>query len=141
MRALVKAEAKEGLVLRDEPIPQIGPDDILIKVAKTGICGTDLHIWKWDQWAQKTIPVPMVVGHEYAGVVTEIGSHVRTVKVGDRVSGEGHLIGMKSRMARAGHFHLDPGNQGCRRQRARSLCRISQASCLQRHSFAPRGRR
>ena len=112
MRALVKAEAKEGLVLRDEPIPQIGPDDILIKVAKTGICGTDLHIWKWDQWAQKTIPVPMVVGHEYAGVVTEIGSHVRTVKVGDRVSGEGHLIGMKSRMARAGHFHLDPETKG-----------------------------
>jgi threonine 3-dehydrogenase len=112
MRALVKAEAKEGLVLREEPIPQIGPDDILIKVAKTGICGTDLHIWKWDQWAQKTIPVPMVVGHEYAGVVTEIGSHVRTVKVGDRVSGEGHLIGMKSRMARAGHFHLDPETKG-----------------------------
>ena len=101
MKALVKAERAEGLVLRDEPKPEIGPDDILIKVAKTGICGTDLHIWKWDEWAQKTIPVPMVVGHEFAGVVADIGSHVRTVKVGDRVSGEGHLIGMKSRMARA----------------------------------------
>ena len=76
MRALVKAEAKEGLVLRDEPIPQIGPDDILIKVAKTGICGTDLHIWKWDQWAQKTIPVPMVVGHEYFGVIERVGAEV-----------------------------------------------------------------
>ena len=112
MRALVKAERAEGLVMRDEPVPEIGPDDILIKVAKTGICGTDLHIWNWDQWAQKTIPVPMVVGHEFAGTVAEIGSHVRTVKVGDRVSGEGHLIGMKSRMARAGHFHLDPETKG-----------------------------
>ena len=112
MRALVKAEKAEGLVMRDEPVPQIGPDDILIKVAKTGICGTDLHIWKWDAWAEKTIPVPMVVGHEFAGVVTEIGSHVRTVQVGDRVSGEGHLIGLKSRMARAGHFHLDPETKG-----------------------------
>ena len=81
-------------------------------VSHCGICGTDLHIWKWDEWAQKTIPVPMVVGHEFSGVVEEIGSHVRTVKVGDRVSGEGHLIGMKSRMARAGHFHLDPETKG-----------------------------
>ncbi len=112
MRALVKAEPTEGLTLRDEPVPQIGVDDILIKVAKTGICGTDLHIWKWNDWAQKTIPVPMVVGHEFAGCVVEVGSHVRTVKVGDRVSGEGHLIGMKSRMARAGHFHLDPETKG-----------------------------
>jgi threonine 3-dehydrogenase len=112
MKALVKAEATEGLTLRDEPAPQIGVDDILIKVAKTGICGTDLHIWKWDEWAQKTIPVPMVVGHEFAGRVVEVGAHVRTVKVGDRVSGEGHLIGMKSRMARAGHFHLDPETKG-----------------------------
>ena len=68
MRALVKAERAEGLVMRDEPIPEIGSDDILIKVRKTGICGTDLHIWKWDEWAQKTIPVPMVVGHEFSGV-------------------------------------------------------------------------
>jgi threonine 3-dehydrogenase len=112
MRALVKAEPVEGLVMRDEPVPEMGPDDILIKVAKTGICGTDLHIWKWDEWARKTIPVPMVVGHEFAGIVADIGSHVRTVKVGDRVSGEGHLIGMKSRMARAGHFHLDPETKG-----------------------------
>ena len=80
MRALVKTERTEGLTMRDEPVPQIGPDEILIKVNKTGICGTDLHIWKWDAWAQKTIPVPMIVGHEYAGVVAEIGSHVRTVQ-------------------------------------------------------------
>lgn len=112
MRAIVKAEKAEGLVMRDEPVPVIGPDDILIQVAKTGVCGTDVHIWNWDAWAQKTIPVPMVVGHEFSGRVVEIGSHVRTVKVGDRVSGEGHLIGMKSRMARAGHFHLDPETKG-----------------------------
>jgi threonine 3-dehydrogenase len=112
MRALVKADAAPGLVMRDEPVPRIGPDDVLIEVAKTGICGTDLHIWNWDQWAARTIPVPMVVGHEFAGTVREVGSHVRTVKVGDRVSGEGHLIGMKSRMARAGHFHLDPETRG-----------------------------
>ncbi len=112
MRALVKAAPAMGLTLRDEPAPKIGPDDILIKVNKTGICGTDVHIWNWDQWAQKTIPVPMVVGHEFAGEVVEVGSHVRTVKPGDRVSGEGHLIGLKSRMARAGHFHLDPETRG-----------------------------
>jgi threonine 3-dehydrogenase len=112
MKALVKADRAEGLILREEPVPEIGPDDILIKVAKTGICGTDLHIWNWDAWASKTIPVPMVVGHEFAGVVAEVGPHVRTVRVGDRVSGEGHLIGMKSRMARAGHFHLDPDTKG-----------------------------
>ena len=112
MRALVKAQAAVGLVLRDEPKPELGPDDILIEVKKTGICGTDVHIWNWDDWAQKTIPVPMVVGHEFAGRVVDVGSHVRTVKVGDRVSGEGHLIGMKSRMARAGHFHLDPETKG-----------------------------
>jgi threonine 3-dehydrogenase len=112
MRALVKAKPEEGLAMSEELLPQIGPDDILIKVAKTGICGTDLHIWKWDEWARATIPVPMVVGHEFSGVVAEVGDHVRTVKVGDRVSGEGHLIGMKSRMARAGHFHLDPETKG-----------------------------
>ena len=81
MRALIKAERAEGLVLSEEPMPDIGPDDILIKVAKTGICGTDLHIWKWDEWAQKTIPVPMVVGHEFAGVVAETGSHLSLIHI------------------------------------------------------------
>jgi threonine 3-dehydrogenase len=112
MRALVKAAPAPGLTMRDEPVPVIGSDDVLIKVSKTGICGTDVHIWNWDEWAKKTIPVPMVVGHEFCGTVEAVGSHVRTVKPGDRVSGEGHLIGMKSRMARAGHFHLDPETKG-----------------------------
>jgi threonine 3-dehydrogenase len=112
MRALVKTAPAPGLTMRDEPVPVIGSDDVLIKVSKTGICGTDVHIWNWDEWAKKTIPVPMVVGHEFCGTVEAVGSHVRTVKPGDRVSGEGHLIGMKSRMARAGHFHLDPETKG-----------------------------
>ena len=112
MKALVKAEAGPGLALQRVRKPEPGHNDLLIKIRKTAICGTDIHIWKWDEWAQKTIPVPMVVGHEFSGVVAEVGSHVRTVKVGERVSGEGHLIGMKSRMARAGHFHLDPETKG-----------------------------
>jgi threonine 3-dehydrogenase len=112
MKALVKQKPEEGLWLEEVPEPEIGFNDVLIRVRKTGICGTDLHIFGWDAWAQKTIPVPMVVGHEFAGRVVDVGSHVRSVKVGDRVSGEGHLIGMKSRMARAGHFHLDPETKG-----------------------------
>jgi threonine 3-dehydrogenase len=112
MRAIVKPAPAPGLIMRDEPVPVIGADDILIKVSKTGICGTDVHIWNWDEWAKKTIPVPMVVGHEFCGTVEAVGSHVRTVRPGDRVSGEGHLTGMKSRMARAGHFHLDPETKG-----------------------------
>jgi len=112
MRAIVKTSPAPGLTMRDEPAPVIGTDDVLIKVSKTGICGTDVHIWNWDDWAKRTIPVPMVVGHEFCGTVEAVGSHVRTVKPGDRVSGEGHLIGMKSRMARAGHFHLDPETKG-----------------------------
>ena len=108
----VIAAPAPGLTMRDEPVPVLGSDDILIKVSKTGICGTDVHIWNWDEWAKKTIPVPMVVGHEFCGTVEAVGSHVRTVRPGDRVSGEGHLIGMKSRMARAGHFHLDPETKG-----------------------------
>ena len=97
MRALIKAKAEQGLWMGEEPVPQIGPDDVLVKVNKTGICGTDIHIYQWDEWAQKTIPVPMVVGHEFAGEIVEIGSHVRGFKIGQRVSGEGHVIGMKSR--------------------------------------------
>lgn len=112
MKALVKARPEPGLELRDEPSPVIGPDDVLVKVHKTGICGTDIHIDKWDAWAQRTIPVPMIVGHEYAGEIVEIGAQVRNLKVGQRVSGEGHVIGMKSRATRAGKFHLDPETRG-----------------------------
>ncbi|MGJ4856559.1 L-threonine 3-dehydrogenase [Labrys sp. KB_33_2] len=113
MKALVKSKPEPGLWFSDnEPTPELGPNDVLVKVKKTGICGTDIHIYKWDAWAQKTVPVPMIVGHEYAGEIVEIGSAVHSLKVGERVSGEGHVIGMKSRATRAGRFHLDPDTRG-----------------------------
>ena len=113
MHALVKAEAAPGLVMRDEPRPEIGLEDVLIRIRKTSICGTDLHIWNWDEWASTTIPVPMIIGHEWVGEIAEIGRHVnRRLKIGQRVSGEGHLVGMRSRMSRAGRYHLDPETKG-----------------------------
>jgi threonine 3-dehydrogenase len=112
MKALVKEKPEPGLWLKEQPIPEIGPDDVLVKVHKTGICGTDIHIFNWDAWAQKTIPTPMTVGHEYSGVITELGANVRRLKIGQRVSGEGHVIGMKSRASRGGRYHLDPETRG-----------------------------
>ena len=112
MKALVKSKAEPGLWLHDQPMPEIGPDDVLIRINKTGICGTDLHIYNWDAWARQTIPVPMIVGHEYAGEVVEVGADVTDVAVGQRVSGEGHVVGHTSRAARAGRFHLDPQTRG-----------------------------
>ena len=112
MRALVKEKPEPGLWLEDEPVPEIGPDDVLVKVHKTGICGTDVHIFNWDEWAQKTIPTPMTVGHEYSGEIAALGPNVRHLKVGQRVSGEGHVIGMRSRAARGGRYHLDPETRG-----------------------------
>ena len=112
MKALVKAKPEVGLWLRDEPVPEIGPSDVLIRIRKTGICGTDVHIWNWDEWAQRTIPVPMITGHEFAGEIVELGRDVKDLKVGQRVSGEGHLIGTTSRQSRSGQFHLDPETKG-----------------------------
>jgi len=112
MIALVKAHAKKGLWMQKEPIPEIGPEDVLIKINKTGVCGTDIHIWNWDEWAAKTVPVPLVVGHEFAGEIVELGSQVEGLSIGQRVSGEGHLIGKDSRQSRAGKFHLDPQTRG-----------------------------
>jgi threonine 3-dehydrogenase len=112
LKALVKQKPEPGLSMSDEPIPSIGPDDVLVKVHKTGICGTDLHIFNWDTWAQKTIPTPMTIGHEYAGEIEAIGANVRRLAIGQRVSGEGHVIGMKSRAARGGRYHLDPETRG-----------------------------
>lgn len=106
MKALVKLKAEPGLTLADVPEPVVGHNDILIKIKKTAICGTDIHIWKWDEWAQKTIPVPMHVGHEYVGEVVAIGQEVSGFKVGDRVSGEGHLTCGFCRNCRAGRRHL-----------------------------------
>lgn len=112
MKALVKAEAKEGLWMQDVDKPEIGPDEVLIRVHMTAICGTDVHIYNWDDWAQKNVPTPMVVGHEFGGIVEEIGSDVTRIKPGMRVSGEGHVIGERSRAVRAGRFHLDPDTKG-----------------------------
>ena len=112
MKALVKAQAAPGLWLHEEPVPTIGPEDVLVRVRKTGVCGTDIHIYTWDEWASRTIAVPMVVGHEFAGEIVEKGSAVRDFALGQRVSGEGHVIGMKSRAARGGRFHLDPETRG-----------------------------
>ncbi|WP_018689035.1 L-threonine 3-dehydrogenase [Ahrensia kielensis] len=112
MKALVKAEPREGLWLQTAPVPEIGPDDVLIKINKTGICGTDIHIWNWDEWAQKTVPVPLITGHEFAGEIVEVGRDVKDIQLGQRCSGEGHLIGKHSRQSRAGKFHLDPETRG-----------------------------
>ncbi|RYE49555.1 MAG: L-threonine 3-dehydrogenase [Hyphomicrobiales bacterium] len=112
MRALVKAKSEPGIWMEERPIPEIGPEDVLVKVHKTGICGTDIHIYNWDDWAKKTVPVPLVTGHEYSGEIAAIGAEVRNLKVGQRVSGEGHVVGMKSRASRAGKFHLDPDTKG-----------------------------
>ena len=112
MKALVKAKAEPGLWMEDRPVPEIGPDDVLIRIHKTGICGTDVHIWNWDDWAQRTVPVPLVTGHEFAGEIVARGRDVTDLAVGQRCSGEGHLIGRHSRQSRAGKFHLDPETRG-----------------------------
>jgi len=106
MRALVKAHAAVGIDLQDIPKPTVGPNDVMIRVKRTAICGTDMHIYNWDAWAQKTIPVPMAVGHEYSGEVVEVGSEVQGFKPGDRVSGEGHITCGYCRNCRAGRRHL-----------------------------------
>jgi threonine 3-dehydrogenase len=106
MRALVKAKAAEGLWLEDVPEPEPGINDVAIRVHTTGICGTDLHIYGWDAWARETIPVPMVVGHEFVGAVAAIGSNVSDFLVGDLVSGEGHVVCGRCRNCMAGRRHL-----------------------------------
>ena len=106
MKALAKLERAPGLTLTRVKKPEVGHNDVMIKIRKTAICGTDIHIWKWDDWAQKTIPVPMQVGHEYVGVIVEVGQEVRGFKPGDRVSGEGHITCGYCRNCRAGRRHL-----------------------------------
>ena len=112
MKALAKTAAAPGLDMIEAPVPEIGPDDVLIKIKKTGVCGTDIHIWDWDDWAARTVPVPLIIGHEFAGEIVELGRNVSDLKLGQRVSGEGHLIGKHSRQSRSGKFHLDPETRG-----------------------------
>ena len=106
MKALSKLKAEPGIWMTDAPKPEVGHNDLLIKIRKTAICGTDVHIYKWDEWAQSTIPTPMVVGHEYVGEVVGMGQEVRGFELGDRVSGEGHITCGHCRNCRAGRVHL-----------------------------------
>ena len=106
MKALVKKQSGEGLWLEDVPLPGVAANDVLIKVGRTGICGTDLHIYKWDDWASKTVLVPLVVGHEFVGEIVEVGEDVRDFRVGELVSGEGHVVCGHCRNCMAGRRHL-----------------------------------
>ena len=106
MKALVKRHSKQGLWLEDAPDPKIGINDVLIKIARTAICGTDMHIYNWDSWAQATIPVPMVVGHEFVGHIVDVGSNVNDFRPGQLVSGEGHVVCGRCRNCMAGRRHL-----------------------------------
>ncbi|MGN6423687.1 MAG: L-threonine 3-dehydrogenase [Asticcacaulis sp.] len=113
MTALAKLRPEPGIWRTSAPVPQPGPQDVLIKVTHTAICGTDIHIYNWDDWSQKNVPVPMITGHEFAGEIVEIGPEVtRSLRLGQRVSAEGHVIDLNSEAARMGRFHLDPDTKG-----------------------------
>ena len=112
MKALIKKKAELGLWLDEVAVPEVGINDVLIKVQKTAICGTDVHIYEWDEWACKTIPVPQVIGHEFVGVVDEVGSNVHDFQPGDVVSGEGHIVCGHCRNCLAGRRHLCMNTSG-----------------------------
>jgi len=112
MKALIKASPEPGLVLGDVPVPEIAHNEVLIKILKTAICGTDVHIYNWDKWSQQTIPIPMHVGHEFVGTIEALGSHVTGFKPGDLVSGEGHLVCGYCRNCLAGRRHLCKNTKG-----------------------------
>ena len=112
MQAIVKRKAEPGLWLEEVPVPEVGSDDVLIRILKTSICGTDVHIYNWDAWSQKTIPVPMVIGHEFVGIIDRVGDRVRGFAPGDLVTGEGHIVCGHCRNCLAGRRHLCPNTQG-----------------------------
>lgn len=112
MKALVKARPETGLWMEHVPVPEAGPNEVLIKVKKSAICGTDVHIWKWDEWSARTVPVPMVVGHEFCGEIVDCGSAAVKFKIGQRVSGEGHVVCGTCRNCRAGRGHLCRNTKG-----------------------------
>src|SRR5579864_4281275 len=111
MKALVKNKKEPGIWMEEVPVPVVGPNDVLIKIKKTAICGTDIHIYKWDSWAQQNIPVPLTIGHEFIGEVVDIGSDVKSFKLHDRVSGEGHIACGFCRNCRAGRRHICRQNE------------------------------
>jgi threonine 3-dehydrogenase len=121
MRALVKTEPRQGLEMKRVPVPEVGAGEVLVRVRKSAICGTDVHIWKWDEWSAKTVPVPMVVGHEFCGVIAETGSAATKYSVGQRVSGEGHIVCGRCRNCRAGRGHLCRNTKGVGVQRPGSF--------------------
>lgn len=106
MKALVKKNAQEGLWLDEVPVPEIGINDVMVQILRTGICGTDVHIYNWDAWSQKNVPVPLVIGHEFVGRVVEVGANVKDFRTGDIVSGEGHVVCGRCRNCLAGRRHL-----------------------------------
>ncbi len=112
MPAVVKARSEPGLELQEVPVPEVGPNDVRIRVQKASICGTDVHIYNWDAWAQKTIPVPLVIGHEFVGVVDQVGSAVTDFKEGELVTTEGHIVCGHCRNCLAGRRHLCPNTNG-----------------------------
>ena len=122
MIALVKERPERGLWMREVPVPECGKNDVKIKIRKTAICGTDLHIYNWDEWSQKTIHTPMTIGHEYVGEIVEVGENVTAYKVGDRVTGEGHIVCGKCRNCLAGK---GPRSKGRRRKSRRRICSVS----------------
>ena len=121
MKSLIKLKAEPGIWIGDSPKPKMGHNDLLIKINKTAICGTDIHIYNWDEWSQKTIPTPMVIGHEYAGTVVDIGQEVKGFTLGDRVSGEGHITCGHCRNCRGGRTHLCRNTVGVGVDRAGSF--------------------
>ena len=134
MRALVKSIPEEGLWMERVPVPEPQPSDILIKVRKSAICGTDVHIWNWDEWAQSTVPVPLVTGHEFCGEIVELGSAVQRYTVGQRVSGEGHIVCGHCRNCRAGRGHLCRNTEGVGVSRAGSF---AEYICLPQDNVVP----
>jgi threonine 3-dehydrogenase len=134
MKALVKAAAGPGLNLQQVDVPTPGPDEVLIKVRKSAICGTDVHIWKWDEWSARTVPAPMVVGHEFCGEIVQTGIAVRKFELGQRVSGEGHIVCGTCRNCRAGRGHLCRNTLGVGVNRPGSF---AEYLCLPQNNIVP----
>ncbi|AXC51059.1 L-threonine 3-dehydrogenase [Paracoccus suum] len=134
MRALVKARPEPGLWMEEVPVPEPGPNDVLIRVGKSAICGTDVHIWNWDAWAAKTVPVPLVTGHEFSGTIAEVGAAVTRFHPGQRVSGEGHITCGHCRNCRAGRAHLCRNTLGVGVHRAGSF---AEYLCLPQSNVVP----
>ena len=134
MKALVKARPEAGIWMEQVPIPEAGPRDVLIKVKKSAICGTDVHIWKWDEWSARVVPVPMVVGHEFCGEIVDCGTAATKYQIGQRVSGEGHIVCGACRNCRAGRGHLCRNTKGVGVNRPGS---VAEYLCIPENNVVP----